>query len=679
MVKQCLPTPNSRQFPSNTSFALFVQALDSIAKHFGEKRLRFIGVDDFQELVDLSASFLPPTADSLVEKLQQHVGKTYGPHSKKALHILFDAFFKPLLHKAEETKKLVPGLVHAMGNFKFVDDVVVVLLEKAVDNIYFTEKDALSAVKKEIKRRIGKLEAGLVVHLTTRPKPRSEIFQRRAVSIISAEKREVWSESRKGVKDIRLLTSTGNKYDVLRSIENCIEDLEVKLERAQWFAVAQKEKYLHLKESELVTQKKHAYTKNFVLDKEFASKFSVERTHITSFASKEGFLERYGDKAEIFWEMGVEEREIEILDLFEEFDSEAAKLEKELDKEKRRLAARMKELVGNRSKVRASLLQLACGDDSAWIDDAMKAQSVMSPAAMERLTWWVFSRAGCTGKSKVFGQRLVREKGAFVMPVVAVNPKTGNAVLQKGTSLLSYYADAVSAAVEGGLLDPANAILLFDFPRSAGGLSVDGVLIPNGFYTVCEQIKTGSFFNAKYSGKLSSVGRAPFIVVTANGPPPLSDGDISRCGAISYDRIEALQISANQKQVGAHIATKERLLQLGKRMQQDDDSQADFDKKSFGFDPETLHAGKRQRLAKSSDRAESSGHSSDEDAIKAFETEWSVSNLSRHYKFVFVGDNKVRITRDGVEFVMKTRAVSEKPLKDRVASRWSAEKNKLKK
>tara|TARA_B110000858_G_scaffold168994_1_gene197798 strand:- start:35 stop:1654 length:1620 start_codon:yes stop_codon:yes gene_type:complete len=314
------------------------------------------------------------------------------------------------------------------------------------------------------------------------------------------------------------------------------------------------------------------------------------RCYETEYMTYEEMESVYGDAAVSIWEASASTAfYASAAVLRTKLDSiieRASLLHREAAAEVDRLRA---EMASHAAEMRASGLEVLGGDESAWIDDAMNALSNKSPAAMERLIWWVFSKAGCTGKSTIFGQRLFCEKGAFLMPVVAVNPKTGAAILQKGTSLLAFYSAAISVAVEKGVLDATNPILVFDFPRSVGGLSVNDVLLPNGFYTVCEQLKTGSFFDAKYSGKLSSVGRAPFVIVTANGPPPLTDADISRCGAISYDRVEALQISANLKQVGAHTATKTRLEQLGKRTQQDDDSQADFHSKGFGFDPDTLH------------------------------------------------------------------------------------------
>ena len=94
---------------------------------------------------------------------------------------------------------------------------------------------------------------------------------------------------------------------------------------------------------------------------------------------------------------------------------------------------------------------------------------------------------------------------------------------------------------------------------------MDEVLLASGFYTACEQLKGGSFFNSRFKGKLSGLGRAPFIIVTANGPPPLGDSVLARCGAMSFDRIEALQISVDQTKVGAHIPTKERLLEIAEK------------------------------------------------------------------------------------------------------------------
>ena len=58
---------------------------------------------------------------------------------------------------------------------------------------------------------------------------------------------------------------------------------------------------------------------------------------------------------------------------------------------------------------------------------------------------------------------------------------------------------------------------------------------------------------------------------------------LERWGAMSFDRIEALQISADQTKVGAHIATKNHLIEIDKRSQRDDDAEAIFYEKRLGF------------------------------------------------------------------------------------------------
>ena len=56
---------------------------------------------------------------------------------------------------------------------------------------------------------------------------------------------------------------------------------------------------------------------------------------------------------------------------------------------------------------------------------------------------------------------------------------------------------------------------------------------------------------------------------------------LERWGAMSFDRIEALQISADQTKVGAHIATKNHLIEIDKRSQRDDDAEAIFYEKGL--------------------------------------------------------------------------------------------------
>jgi len=191
-------------------------------------------VDDFEELVARAKSFLVFDAASLVAKFQSGK-KSFSDKMRAALHKLFDVVLSPLIKKADEVKGTVENNVFQMGDFKKVDAVADVLAKAAAvdgkENPYFKKVDAVVAVKQAIQVRIARLEK--------MDKETREVFQRRAVYKLSAEKRELWNKCLESTKGIYSLTGdTGD--DALRVIENRIEELQVKVERVQWFAATER-------------------------------------------------------------------------------------------------------------------------------------------------------------------------------------------------------------------------------------------------------------------------------------------------------------------------------------------------------------------------------------------------------------------------------------------------------
>ena len=145
-------------------------------------------MDNFEELVARAKSFLVFDAASLVAKFQSGK-KSFSDKMRAALHKLFDVVLSPLIKKADEVKGTVENNVFQMGDFKKVDAVADVLAKAAAvdgkENPYFKKVDAVVAVKQAIQVRIARLEK--------MDKETREVFQRRAVYKLSAEKRELWN------------------------------------------------------------------------------------------------------------------------------------------------------------------------------------------------------------------------------------------------------------------------------------------------------------------------------------------------------------------------------------------------------------------------------------------------------------------------------------------------------